>query len=82
MQSACIEWEKILSTYPNDLMALKFLHDGYIFLGEPHGIRDALARALKRWTPSTPGYNYLYGMYAFGLEESGEYQSGRLLDIY
>jgi hypothetical protein len=37
MQSACIEWEKILAEHPNDLMALKFAHDAYFFAGDKAG---------------------------------------------
>ena len=37
MRSACVEWEKILAEYPNDLMALKFAHDAYFFAGDNQG---------------------------------------------
>jgi tetratricopeptide (TPR) repeat protein len=36
-------------------------------------LRDRIARALPQWAPSTPGYGLVLGMYAFGLEESGDY---------
>jgi predicted Zn-dependent protease len=36
-------------------------------------IRDGVARALDFWSPADPEYSFLGSMYAFGLEESGEY---------
>lgn len=58
MRSACVEWEKILAEYPTDLMALKFSHDGYFFLGDFPGKRDSVARVINKWKPSTPCYRY------------------------
>ncbi|VDK79041.1 unnamed protein product [Litomosoides sigmodontis] len=73
MLAACMEWEKILNETPNDLLALKFAHDGYFYLGDKRAIRDSVARVLPKWKPTTPCYSYLYGMYAFGLEECEQY---------
>ena len=36
-------------------------------------LRDRMARALPRWSASIPGHSILLGMYAFGLEETGDY---------
>jgi tetratricopeptide (TPR) repeat protein len=74
MWSACAEWEKILAEYPNDLMAVKFAHDGYFFLGDSHRKKDSVERVLPKWNKSAPCYSYLHGMYAFGLEECGFYE--------
>uniref|UniRef100_A0A914E034 Tetratricopeptide repeat protein 38 n=1 Tax=Acrobeloides nanus TaxID=290746 RepID=A0A914E034_9BILA len=71
--SACVEWEKILAEHPTDLMALKFAYDGYFWLGRCHDKRDSVARVINKWNPNLPCYSYLHGMYAFGLEECGEY---------
>lgn len=38
MHRACNEWEDILAEYPNDLMALKFAHTGYFYIGEHLGL--------------------------------------------
>ncbi|KAE9553672.1 hypothetical protein FO519_003120 [Halicephalobus sp. NKZ332] len=73
MQSACVEWEKILAEHPTDLMALKFSHDGYFFLGDCHRKKDSVERVIGKWKKTEPCYNYLHGMLAFGLEECGEY---------
>ena len=36
-------------------------------------LRDRVAQVLPAWDPSTPGYGYVLGMYAFGLEETALY---------
>src|SRR5205807_4115176 len=43
------------------------------YLGESPGMRDAVAAALPHWDDAVPGYGYLLGCYAYGLEESGDY---------
>ncbi|KAK0395185.1 hypothetical protein QR680_001160 [Steinernema hermaphroditum] len=74
MNSACVLWERILAEHPNDLLALKFAHDGYFFLGDKYNKRDSVGRVIEKWDKATPCYSYLHGMYAFGLEECGEYE--------
>ena len=56
MQSACVEWEKILAEYPTDLMALKFAHDGYFFLGDCHRKKDSVKRVIGKWKKTEPCY--------------------------
>jgi tetratricopeptide (TPR) repeat protein len=50
-------------------------------LGQSQTLRDRVARVLPYWSDSTPGYGYVLGMHAFGLEECGDYvraeQAGR-----
>lgn len=58
MQSACIEWEKILSVNPNDLIALKFAHHAYFFLGDTYEILDSLARVIDKWKPNYACYRF------------------------
>jgi hypothetical protein len=36
-------------------------------------LRDRIARVLPHWHHSMPGYGFVQGMYAFGLEEAGDY---------
>ncbi|XP_076371129.1 tetratricopeptide repeat protein 38-like isoform X2 [Tachypleus tridentatus] len=66
-------WEDILVNYPTDIFALKMAHDTYFYLGYQSQIRDSIARVLPHWKPTIPLYSYLYGMYAFGLEETNFY---------
>jgi len=37
-------------------------------------IRDRIARAVDHWSESNPGYHAVLGMYAFGCEETGDYE--------
>lgn len=37
-------------------------------------LRDRIARVLPDWSLEMPGYHALLGLYAFGLEESGDYR--------
>ena len=37
-------------------------------------LRDRIARALPAWSAALPAYHAVLGMYAFGLEECGEYE--------
>ncbi|KAI1709743.1 tetratricopeptide repeat protein 38 [Ditylenchus destructor] len=76
LQKACIEWNEILKDHPNDLMAVKFLHDGYFHLGQSDAMRNFMEKVIVKWDPKTPCYSYLHGMYAFGLEESGHIDQG------
>ncbi|VDM42063.1 unnamed protein product [Toxocara canis] len=84
MTAACQQWERILRETPNDLLAIKFAHDAYFYLGDRTSIRDSISRVLPHWNTSAPCYrnpelllfssSYLHGMYAFGLEECEEYE--------
>jgi len=63
----------ILHYYPRDLTALQFGHQIDFLLGQSHSNRDRCARVLKHWSMADQDSSYLYGMLAFGLEESGHY---------
>ena len=64
---------EILLDHPRDLLALQVAHVGDFFLGSSSMLRDRVAQVLPEWDTSAPGYNYVLGMYAFGLEETGLY---------
>ena len=59
--------------YPRDLAALQAGHLMDFFRANARNLRDRLARALPEWDRRMPGYSILLGMYAFGLEEAGDY---------
>ena len=63
----------ILADYPRDSLALQLAHLGDFYLGQSGQLRDRVARTLWAWDDSVPGYGYVLGMHAFGLEEMGDY---------
>jgi tetratricopeptide (TPR) repeat protein len=63
----------ILADYPRDSLALQLAHLGDFYLGHSGQLRDRVARTLWAWDDSIPGYGYVLGMHAFGLEEMGDY---------
>ncbi|KAL6733710.1 hypothetical protein Aduo_004336 [Ancylostoma duodenale] len=71
--SAAKTWEEVLKKYPTDLMAIKFAHDTYFYLGDAKMIRDSVQAVLPKHKGTEPCYSYLHGMLAFGLEECEQY---------
>ena len=63
----------IVVEHPHDLLALQTAHVGDFFLGQSTMLRDRIAQVLPAWDASVPGFGYVLGMHAFGLEESGLY---------
>src|SRR5262245_55188265 len=66
-------WGNVAIEHPRDLLAVQLAHLGDFFNGNGPRRRDRVARVLPSWDPSVPGYGYVLGMYAFGLEETGDY---------
>jgi tetratricopeptide (TPR) repeat protein len=78
--------ERALQHDSRDLLALKVAQDLAFFLGHQHALRDVVERVVGEWSPDRAGYGYVCGMYAFGLEENGDYdgaeqQAGRALAV-
>jgi tetratricopeptide (TPR) repeat protein len=76
------EWERAASFLerallhdPWDLLALKVAQDLFFFLGNQRSLRDVVERVFRAWKPDDKGYGYVCGMYAFGLEENGQYEA-------
>jgi tetratricopeptide (TPR) repeat protein len=65
--------ERALVAHPRDALALKVAQDLYFFLGRRLDLRDVAARVLAHWPSGRPGWGYVQGIYAFGLEENGDY---------
>ncbi len=59
--------------YPHDIVALQAGHLMDYYRGSARDLRDRIARALPKWSDDMPGYPIVLGMYAFGLEEAGDY---------
>jgi tetratricopeptide (TPR) repeat protein len=66
--------ERALLRHPRDLLALKVVQDLYFFLGNRLELRDTAARVLPAWPAEQPGWGYVQGIYAFGLEENADYR--------
>jgi tetratricopeptide (TPR) repeat protein len=65
--------EDLSMRYPRDVLALQAGHQVDFFTGHSRMLRDRLARALPDWQPGLTGYHAVLGMFAFGLEETGDY---------
>jgi hypothetical protein len=70
---ATASWDAIAAEHPHDLLALKLAQYGYFYAGESARMHRVLARALPAWDSSMPGFGFVLGCHAFGLEETGEY---------
>ncbi|MEQ9639290.1 MAG: tetratricopeptide repeat protein [Alphaproteobacteria bacterium] len=64
---------KVLLEEPHDAVALQVAHLCNFLTGQSWLLRDQVARALPFWSQGMPGYGFLHGMLAFGLEEMGDY---------
>ena len=73
MREAAEHWDVLLTEFPRDLLALRVSQFVLSYLGESQRMRYTVAKALPAWDASVPGYGYVLGCYAYGLEEAGEY---------
>ena len=73
--------DRHLVDHPRDLFALQLTHMSDLVLGQPTMLRDRIGRARVRWHPDDPGYGFVLGMHAFGLEECNEYARAEALGL-
>ncbi len=66
LEDLAVEW-------PLDALALQVGQQIDFFVGDSRMLRDRIARAMPAWSDATPGWHAVLGMYAFGLEETGDY---------
>jgi hypothetical protein len=59
---------------PHDILALTVAHALDFRLARRRMLRDRIAQILPGWNASMPGYASVLAMYAFGLEENGQYR--------
>lgn len=59
--------------FPTDLLALQVAHVQDFALGQQRLLRDRILHALPGWDPAVPGYGFVLGMLAFGLEETNHF---------
>jgi hypothetical protein len=62
-----------LDLHPRDLLALKVAQDLHFFLGHTLELRGVAERVLDAWPSDQPGWGWVQGIYAFGLEETAHY---------
>ena len=66
-------FDSILIEYPHDALAIQTAHLMDFFQGDALNLRNRISRVLPHWNERTPGYSYILGMHAFGLEECNQY---------
>jgi tetratricopeptide (TPR) repeat protein len=69
----------IAADCPHDSLALMVAHALDFRLGQRQMLRDRIAQALPAWDAARPGYASVLAMYAFGLEENGEYDRAEMI---
>ncbi len=70
--------ERALLHDSQDLLALKIAQDLYFFLGKTRDLQSVVTRVLRAWPAQKQGWGYVQGLYAFGLEENGDYAQAEL----
>lgn len=71
--AACVAFDQVLVDTPHDAFAIQTAHLFDFYRGDALNLRNRISRVLPRWSPSVPGYSYVLGMHAFGLEECNQY---------
>jgi tetratricopeptide (TPR) repeat protein len=66
--------DELLFSWPTDVLAVQVGHQLDFFLGDARNLRDRPRRALDSFAADDPRAAAVRGMYAFGLEETGQYE--------
>ncbi len=77
-EEAAHSLERALLHDSQDLLALKVAQDLYFFLGHTRDLQTVVTRVLRAWPAQKQGWGYVQGLYAFGLEENGDYAQAEL----
>jgi tetratricopeptide (TPR) repeat protein len=70
---ACRAIDGVLAGHGRDALALQAGHLMDVYRGDALNLRNRISRVLPQWDASVPGYSYVLGMHAFGLEEMNQY---------
>ncbi len=73
LAAACNTWDSLLVDHPRDALALQWAHLWDFHRGDAQGLRLRPARTLPDWDSADPLCAYVWGLYAFGLEECNLY---------
>ena len=65
--------DQVLVEHPRDILTLQVAHVMDFFRGDALNLRNRISRVLPHWSSGTPGYSFVVGMHAFGLEECNQY---------
>jgi tetratricopeptide (TPR) repeat protein len=71
--AGCVALDRVLADHPRDAVALQTGHLVDFYRGDALNLRNRVSRVLPHWDASLPGYSYVLGMHAFGLEEMNQY---------
>ena len=63
----------VLARNPRDLLALAVSHTIDHYLGDTRDLQERVAAVMPAWSRPDPGYHSVLAMFAFALEESGDY---------
>ena len=78
LDAGCRALDRVLVEHPRDALALQAAHlDATSCAATRVNLRNRVARVLPHWDASLPGYSYVLGMHAFGLEECNQYRRRR-----
>ena len=70
-----------VAAQPCDLIAIKLSHALRFMLGDSPGMLATTSSALPAWNASMPGYGFLQGCHAFGLEECGQLETAEIAGL-
>ena len=71
--AGCAAIDRVLASEPRDALALQAAHLMDFYRGDALNLRNRISRVMPHWNASVPGYSYVLGMHAFGLEEMNQY---------
>jgi tetratricopeptide (TPR) repeat protein len=80
-RSAAGVLDDLLVRWPSDVLALLMGHLLDFFTGDAANLRDRVGRSLPSLDPDHPRTGFVYGMQAFGLEESGHYNRAEAVGL-
>lgn len=63
----------VLERWPRDALALQVAHLFDFYRGDALNLRNRVVRVYPAWSDNLPGFGYVLGMLAFGLEECNQY---------
>ncbi len=75
LKSAALRLEAQVQNRPQDFLSLKLANAFRFMTGEPEKMLATTSKALGAMKREHPGYGFVLGLHAFGLEETGAFQA-------